>query len=78
MYEFKTRPPVSKRPAYIIADHGDDILFALGMFLMDEFEGKPVEFPTNDDTEKVQSITMQYWANFAKTGYEWVVYFIIL
>ena len=68
MFEISARHALSNRPDYIIADHGDDILFIMGYSLFQEFEGKSLNISHNEAAEKAQEMIIQYWANFAKTG----------
>ena len=68
LYEFTIRPVISKKPDYIIADHGDDIFYSFGMSNLEAFDGVPFDIDPDTDRDTAENMMMQYWASFAKTG----------
>lgn len=62
-YEFSHRPPTSTKPAWIVADHGEDAMYTFGMSLVDE-----LQYKATDQDKKMARMILKYWANFAKTG----------
>ncbi|XP_053557320.1 pyrethroid hydrolase Ces2e [Bombina bombina] len=80
-YEYQHRASLFKdsKPAFVKADHGDEILSVLGIpFLNEE---SIFNFPATDEEKTLSRIVMKYWANFARNGdpngfglEEWPVY----
>ncbi|XP_061103128.1 carboxylesterase 3 [Conger conger] len=67
LYEFQHRPEAHKsRPSFVKADHASDVGFVFGACF---FEGS-VTVTGNITTEEDElcRTTMEYWANFARTG----------
>ncbi|XP_054856550.1 fatty acyl-CoA hydrolase precursor, medium chain-like [Eublepharis macularius] len=61
-YEFQHRPNMYKesRPAFVKADHGDELYFVFGWPL--------IKGDDSEDEKKLSRTIMKYWANFARTG----------
>ena len=74
VYIFKHRLGTvpNSRPEWVIADHGDDELIALGtpffkpLCKIPMYEGRD---NYTDEDRFVSKLLMSYWTNFAKTGY---------
>ena len=69
VYEFSARPAMSKKPDYIIADHGDDIFFTFALSSLDAFMEAKATYETSDDNKKVENMMTQYISSFTKSGY---------
>ena len=70
-YTLQANKMGAKRPAWLKADHSEEMLLALGMPFMPANPtatyttgGKPY----TDSDKAMSRIMMSYWANFAKTG----------
>uniref|UniRef100_H0V5V8 Carboxylic ester hydrolase n=1 Tax=Cavia porcellus TaxID=10141 RepID=H0V5V8_CAVPO len=63
-YEFQYPPSFFKniRPSYVKADHGDEIFFIFGSFMM------LTEDKFTEEEKLLSRRMMKYWANFAKNG----------
>ena len=69
LYEFSARPAISKKPDYIIADHGDDLFFSFGVSSLNSFlDAKVTQDPTEEMTN-VENMMVQYISSFVYTGY---------
>ena len=68
LYEFSTRPVISTKPDFIIADHLDDVFFTFGMSNLEMYDGMPCDMGLDGDRKRIEDATMQAWANFAKSG----------
>ncbi|XP_072285167.1 pyrethroid hydrolase Ces2e-like [Pyxicephalus adspersus] len=68
-YELRRCPSLysDKRPQWVKADDGDDLVFVLGgPFIRDGALYKSHTFPEEEKT--LSKTVMKYWANFARTG----------
>ena len=65
-YEMRHRPSTSKRPAFIGADHGDDLVVFQGA----QYTGKvgTASVTLTEEDIKTADVVMKAWTNFACTG----------
>ena len=68
LYEFSTRPAISTRPDYIVADHGDDLFFIFGFSSQETLMGMPYQYAADESIVQGENMMMQYFSSFAKTG----------
>ncbi|ELT99984.1 hypothetical protein CAPTEDRAFT_136943 [Capitella teleta] len=68
LYDFHGRPFYSNKPEGILADHGDDIIFAFGFSEATKSYG--LEYPEDnlEEGQRIEDAMMQYFTSFAETG----------
>ena len=65
LYLFDKRPPFSRWPQWVQADHSHEIFYALGVPFNTRVRDK-----YSDRDKHISHTMMQYWANFARHGYD--------
>uniref|UniRef100_A0A803T2K1 Carboxylic ester hydrolase n=1 Tax=Anolis carolinensis TaxID=28377 RepID=A0A803T2K1_ANOCA len=67
-YEFQHRPSIFRdiRPAYVKADHGDEVPFVLGALFSSNKDSPFGEY--TEEEKRLSKTVMRYWANFARSG----------
>ncbi|KAJ8262390.1 hypothetical protein GJAV_G00165900 [Gymnothorax javanicus] len=73
LYEFQHGPTIlqKKRPSFVKADHGDDLLFMFGFCFTDlnvTMDGTKLKDQCTEEELELSRTMMAYWANFARTG----------
>jgi len=64
LYQFDHQPIFSGLPSWVVADHGHEIPYVMGEPLLDRLPDI-----WTDKERKVSAMLMDYWTNFAKTGF---------
>lgn len=68
MYELCVRPPFSRRPSYVGADHGDDYFFTFDFLKFHKTYGVDDRIDNLEHLDQTANAFMQYLVSFAKTG----------
>nr|XP_008120512.1 PREDICTED: liver carboxylesterase 2 [Anolis carolinensis] len=67
-YQFQHPPSIARdiRPAYVKADHADQVAFVLGTPLLRSKDSPLGEY--TEEEKRLSKTVMRYWANFARSG----------
>ncbi|XP_062829138.1 cocaine esterase [Anolis carolinensis] len=67
-YEFQHRPSIFRdtKPAFVKADHGDEVAFVLGTPFLSSKDSPLGEY--TEEEKRLSKTVMRYWANFARSG----------
>uniref|UniRef100_H9GHC5 Carboxylic ester hydrolase n=1 Tax=Anolis carolinensis TaxID=28377 RepID=H9GHC5_ANOCA len=67
-YEFQHRPSIFRdtKPAFVKADHGDEVAFVLGTPFLSSKDSPLGEY--TEEEKRLSKTMMRYWANFARSG----------